>query len=280
VPLKDDEQRQIRQYLLGETSGPDRDTIEQRFILNDRYFDDVQALEDRLIADFLADRLPGHERQLFEQNFLASPRRRRKVETQRGMRDFLSEARSPGPEVVAGPAHIAEQAAAPIPVPPGHKFTWLAAAAAFLLSIGLGVHSVSLRTEITSLRDQLARRPAATAAEAPEQTMAIVLDPGIERGGSTPNTLTLPPQVGLIHLRLRLTSSNSYASYAADLELPDGTLLLRQYRLKPQTTGAAALLDLLIPSSLIPSGDYVVTLAGVTASGKFDPKPSYVFRIR
>lgn len=281
MPLKDDEQRRIRQYLLAETTGQDRDTIEQSFILKDSYFDDVQALEDRLIADYLADRLPDREKQLFEDNFLASPRRRRKVETQRGMQECLSQARSTGPEVVANPVPVAEQAATPGPVPPGPKFTWLASAAALVLSLGLGAYSLSLRNEIIELGDQLARKGTTTSTPTPvEQTVAIILNPGIERGASTPNTLTIPPQPGLIHLRLRLIPVKSYASYAAGIELPDGTLLLRHYRLKPQSTGSETSVELVIPSSVISSGDYVASLTGVTPSGKLESLPSYVFRVQ
>ena len=277
MPLTDDDERLIIRYLLGDQM-PERqlERIEESFIHNDLYFDELQRLEDRLIADALAGHLPAQEAALFDQNFLASPRRRRAFEVQRGMRDFLLSART-GLEGSSSPAALERRRPVFAGAYPGLRLAWGSAALAGVLCVGLGVSFLRQRSEVAALRAQLESAGASPAELSVQRPLAaFLLLPGAQRGEQAGNRISPSPDASLVRLRLQ-TSRPLYPAYTATLELPDGSALWRQFRL--QANAAGPFVELGIPVSLLPAGDYVITLTGTTDSGRQEKLPSYVFRV-
>jgi anti-sigma factor RsiW len=74
-----DDQVMIR-YLLGGLSEDEQTRLEERFFADDDYFEQLLAVESELIDAYVRGELSGHEREQFETFFLASPRRRERVE--------------------------------------------------------------------------------------------------------------------------------------------------------------------------------------------------------
>jgi hypothetical protein len=268
VPLKNDEDSEIIRYLLGESMAPEAvERIEQRYIFDNRYFSHLQALEDRLIADFLAGRLGEDQKALFEKNFLSSSHRRRRVEVQRGMRDFLSTARSAATETAATRERH-----------PGPRLVMLAAAAVLLGCIGLTTAVIRQRSEIARLQARLAAEAPAAPAARPQQALAFLLLPGMRR--NEPGNRVSSQGAEIVHLQLSLPSAaQPYNSFTASLELPAGAPVWQQYGLRPGTADGRPVVDLRLPASLIPRGEYVVKVNAEAAGGKPEPLPSYVFRV-
>src|SRR5262245_2581794 len=108
----------IVRFLLGELSEAEQVDIEDRAFSDPRIFKAIQAAEADLSDEYVRGELSGSSRLRFEERFLSSLERRRKIEFARALTTVAAEA---SPE-------LARTAAAP----PG----WRAALAAFVRSLG------------------------------------------------------------------------------------------------------------------------------------------------
>jgi hypothetical protein len=104
----DSEKLMIR-YLLGDVPEDEQIRIEERFFTDDEYFEQLLALEDDLIDDYVNGELTDREREQFEEYFLASPTRRQRVEF---AKTFMRAASLPALAEIAMPGE-----ARPEPVP-------------------------------------------------------------------------------------------------------------------------------------------------------------------
>src|SRR5262245_14345184 len=85
-------ERQLMRYLLGELSEEEKTRLEERFFAEDDYFAELLAVEDDLIDEYVQDALSPRERALFEQHFLVSSQRQRRVALKRMLWSRVSEA--------------------------------------------------------------------------------------------------------------------------------------------------------------------------------------------
>jgi hypothetical protein len=69
----------IVRYLLNELSEEDQEHFEDAYLADENLFDQVRAVEEELIEDFVRGDLSDRERQLFERHYLASEQRRARV---------------------------------------------------------------------------------------------------------------------------------------------------------------------------------------------------------
>src|SRR5262245_18997209 len=74
------DKRNLIDYLLGELSEPEREELEQHYFDDNEIFIKLVETEEQLIKDYLDDRLPRGERQLFEKHYLTLPCHQNKVE--------------------------------------------------------------------------------------------------------------------------------------------------------------------------------------------------------
>jgi len=108
----------IVRYLLGELPESEQALLEERAFSDRQFTEDILAVESDLIDEYVRGGLAGVERQRFEQHFLNSAERRRKVEFARALAQI-----APVPAAAAQPARI----------------HWLDAFAAFLRSLNPGL---------------------------------------------------------------------------------------------------------------------------------------------
>ena len=88
---KFDNEREIRRFLLGEMSEDERAAFEERFIAEDGdLFDRIGVVEDELIESYIREMLSNVEKAKFEQNFLTTNERRRRVALTRAMFEELA----------------------------------------------------------------------------------------------------------------------------------------------------------------------------------------------
>jgi hypothetical protein len=81
-------------YLLGEMSEQEKERVEEQFFLDSNYLEELQALEEELIRDYLAGQLSDRERKGMEVVYLDSPELVRRVEFSRSLMNSLSRLRS------------------------------------------------------------------------------------------------------------------------------------------------------------------------------------------
>ncbi|HEU0185448.1 MAG TPA: hypothetical protein VFS27_09040, partial [Blastocatellia bacterium] len=80
----------IIRYLLNELSDDDQARFEEAYFSDGRLFEQVRALEEDLIDDYVKGGLSGDQRRRFESHYLASGQRRARIETSRQMVELCS----------------------------------------------------------------------------------------------------------------------------------------------------------------------------------------------
>lgn len=86
-----EESATIRRYLLGELSESEQEKIEERILLDNDYFLQLQLIEEDLIDLYIQDALSADEREKFHQRFLSTPERIRSVKFARTLGEYVKD---------------------------------------------------------------------------------------------------------------------------------------------------------------------------------------------
>ena len=84
----------LRRYLLGGMSEAEEARVERRYLGSDEALEEMRAVEDELIEDYLRSALEPAERSAFERRFLASPARLERLVFLRALSDRTGEPES------------------------------------------------------------------------------------------------------------------------------------------------------------------------------------------
>jgi hypothetical protein len=118
--MKLEDEKLIRQYLLGELNEQVLAQVEARIMTDDEFDSQVQLIEDELVEEYVCSELSEQERVKFERIFLASAAGREKVEFTTAFRAYLA------PVPVPEPASNASETETVTP-----KASWFGGLAAF-----------------------------------------------------------------------------------------------------------------------------------------------------
>jgi len=281
----------IRDFLLGKTPEENRDQLEQRLLTDPDFSEWVSAIEEELIEDYTAGLLSRNERHRFEDRFLVTEERRRRVR------------------------FSAALAQVKVPVAAARRsYPWLQLAAAAVLALSLGATSwmaystrqtldeleiaenriadleQAQRTLVEDYRQRLAEAEdkasvALKAAEAsaprygsgPLPMVVATLFPGALRDpGTDVPSLRLSGAL-LAEFRLEL-AEDSDPNYSASVHDASGTELFRASGLRTETLRDHILVSLQVPAQRIPPGDYSIRLWGM-ANGELTELDRYYVRI-
>ena len=72
MALSSNDQARIRDYLLGHLSGEEQQRIEERLMVEDDLFEELEISKSELVEEYSAGELSGHEHRWFESHYLAS----------------------------------------------------------------------------------------------------------------------------------------------------------------------------------------------------------------
>ena len=157
VKARAKENQSIVDYLLGLSSDIEQSQIETRYFRDQSFYEDVLLHEDELICDYLSNDLPLDERRRFEQHFLQSPHRRKKLQSTRKLMAYLADQVGEGQFITANKRPTQATASSngwfdylSGLLVPKLSFGRMLAATALLLVCGFG-----LTTYITNLRQNL-----------------------------------------------------------------------------------------------------------------------------
>lgn len=309
----------IVQYLLGEMSEQEKMLLEEQYFGDDDFFEQLLLVEGELIDAYVRDELHGRERVRFESHFLASPRRRQRVETARALVEYATE------------SSVAESPAA-------HRrtsVTWwqslgerligkhrpiMPAFAAALVVILVGgslfiLETVRLRKQVEQVqaeRAELLRREQELQRQLEEQgghneQLADELQRERSQRELLEQELATPQQSALGTITFILTpdlvrgagepkrliiprdanlvrinldfEQGEYRSYRAVLETVDGKRIWSNGSLKARPGSAGKMVSLGLPAGLFKKSGYILTLSGVNASGSSESVAEYYFSV-
>ena len=291
----------MTRYILGQLSEAERERLEDEYFRDSNLFEELVAAESDLIDSYVRGRLSGTDLQQFENYFLSTTERRDRVAFSKAL---LAGASAPS----TSPAR------APLPASPRFPVLFpvsrYALSGAFLLLvlavIWFAVRDVRRSRELDQMRrsqaelqrevqqshqknaelqSELQQRPATPLqdsqvfAKANRPAIVLTLSDGLDRGpNAKPDVLTLSSDITSVVLLLE-TADGSSTSYNISLETPGGKSLLQKKGLSNWTTSEGRMVELQLPPTALPRGDYVLRLIGVAAGGQSEEVNAYSFHV-
>jgi anti-sigma-K factor RskA len=298
-------------YLLGDLSASESEAIEERSLRDRQYFEELLAVEEELVDDYVRGMLPAERRRQFEQFWLISPERQERVAIAKGLLDTFQAQNRRGPLY---------RAATTLFTPLFRPARWrLALAATVLVAVigALWLVPAAIRTdrELAHVRlerdglqrkqqevqDELARErtrneeltgqlrrereqrpvvPEQVEAASPKATVAtFVLSAGLTRSRPGQNELVVQSGIVDVRLQIDLPGDVKHFRYRGALRTPEGRDVWSQDVLPDRTQPTVSRVLVIVPSLVLPDGDYVLSLKGFLPSGDVENLPSRVFRV-
>jgi hypothetical protein len=82
----------LYRYVLGDLTQDEEVKVEEKLIFDENYRGQLESVEDELVVAYFHEKLPEHERQLFEVNYLVNDRIVRKLRFAHIMREYVKRA--------------------------------------------------------------------------------------------------------------------------------------------------------------------------------------------
>ena len=302
------DERTIR-YLLGDLPETEQTAVEQEYFVDQEKFEEVWATENDLVDSYVRGRLSRRERELFERNYLQSPKHRERVAISRKLLE-------------AADSQDAESGVAPRVIPPAEsrlmeilnalrRPQFLLPATAFLLLLSalswlalersrlneeLGKarsqlsdqqrreieiegqlraereQSGRLKSELDRLKEILAPKPPQSPPSIISFLLRSILAP---RGASADQQqIPIPRGTDMVRLRMEITKGDS-RRFQASIRAVGGQQVWSRRSLRP---GSGAI-TVNVPADKLPTDDYILTLSATNPTGETEEVNRYVFRV-
>ncbi|MGH7596460.1 MAG: hypothetical protein ACREOI_08910 [bacterium] len=304
------------EYLLGDLSEDERIQLQERFLTDNECFEQLQAVEEDLIDDYVHHKLSKADRRRFERYYLVTPARQEKVDFAVDLKKTLTV-----PWWQAWRPFLRDKWRAPLkffPIP-SPAVRWAFAVGVVFLFLGaswLVIETTRLRGELEQFKteqlalvqreqelqaqvnrtrdrsEQLAEqleREKEQRAQLEQQlknpslaqptVVSFVLTASLLRSAEKTKQLVIPRGASFVQLQLDLESKVDYKSYRAVLETDDGKELWSQDLPAARTTQTGRAVVLRLPALVLEAGDYLLKLNGANAAGVFEEIDEYFFRI-
>ena len=309
--MNDLDQR-LKRYLLGELSEVEANALEQEYFADPQIFDQVVQAECDLVDQYARGQLSRETRERFEQSYLAHPSRRERtrfaealaIKTDRVKLVRLTD-ESWWNRWLASLS--------------GPKLVWGFSLALLLLIAGAVLfaiqarrlhqevarieaeraeneqHERDLRQQLAGeqsrayqLKDELNRLRAAQPGATPTPTrpgpaapalVTMVLNLSGVRGALNGPAAKLNIPAGTKNARIQLNLSGyDYQAYSVVVQSADGKHVARRDGLRARNKTRSSL-SIVIPATRLSSGDYLLTLKGVTPSGEVEDVSKSLFHV-
>ena len=309
----------MTRYLFGELSEAEQARLEARYFEDGRTFNQLVQLETDLVDSYARGGLSAQMRERFERGYLVDNNRRTRLgfsEALAAKVDQLSASRDADQtNVKATPKWQTFSSF----ITGRQRVLAFSMALALLLfsltSAWLFINSRRLRQDLARTRDtqiaqeerqrevqqqlasektktqQLAAElerersqpklpPTPTMPEMPALVASLVLTASSARGIDTgaPSKLVIHPGTQEVRLQLNL-KENEYRSYHVALREVGGREIFNRQNFKPRTARSGATFNFSLPASLVNSGDYLLTLKGLTRNGDLEDVSESLFRV-
>ena len=283
----------IRRFVLGDIEEEGRRKLEAEAIADDDLFGRIEAIEDEIIEEYLAGRLPGSEQKIFRETLDAIPGRRQRVE----LASFLA-ARKPAStstsNVVGFNARLRFASHARLAVAAGFAGAAILAllfvqsrqsasdsnppapaVAATPASIADPASTTQERPDPETSSAIAARQPTKPHFAPPTSTIdslaaasvvTFVLSTGTSRSGDQGRTLDLAPGIQAVDFQIAV-DDDEFSHYNAELRAPDGATVSLQRDIPVTALGDAPVIVLRVPASSFRDGRHELVIAGIHERG-------------
>ncbi len=270
----------MQQYLLGQLPEEEETELERRYLADDALFEELLAIEDDLRDAYVRGELSSPDREAFQRRLLAAPQQSqeqefarllcRKVEPKNAEVDrkdqLMAKWKSPFRTVQAWPRAV---------LVPALTFT------IFILMAGswwLGRRSVQPQEPETASRTSGGVSSTVGEPRGEAAVITLVLNRGLMRSREKESKpVVIPPEASRV--RLEAPIEIDYPRYEAMLQTVEGTRIWSQGDLTAQLSSGGKRVVLELSSSLLPPGDYILTLRGLPTKGWPETVAEYAFRI-
>lgn len=301
-----DELKQIAtRYLLGELSEREQATLEERYFRDPDVFNKVLQVESELVDAYARGQLSAEMRKRFEDSYLKHPARRNRVEFARALTSRIDEREGSVTHAERSALHISWHQRL-LAMVSGQRLALRFATALVIVAIALAGIWIFINRRGRQQQGEVAQSQAPQQPkETPQQTqepspqkaqippegsqsspnsappiVSLALTVGGVRsadGGATP-TLSIPHDTTQAQIVLEL-KDDSYSRYRVSLRKIGGSEIFTQTNVRPRRTKASARFVFTIPVKQLTSGDYTLTLGGITPEGEVDELNKSLFRV-
>ena len=277
-------------YLLGNLSEEEQVRIEDRAFADADYRVVLEATEADLIDAYVRGELSASERRAFEQRFLVSPQRRKKVAFARDLLRVTAEAKAV--ESLSPTRLSSWQAFVRVLRGWNPALQFAAGVAALVLVVGgswLIVENGAMRSRVAALEtrernlqagtddlrrqlgDEQARarsladqlKDGQTAGGSTSLIASLVLLPGLSRAENRPVQLVLKSSAQIAHIEIQLEPRDEYRRFRAELRTAAGEEILIRGNLPRQGTTPNYSVSFDVPVTALPAGQYELALKGI-----------------
>ena len=302
------DERTIR-YLLGDLPETEQTAVEQEYFVDPEKFEEVWAAENDLVDRYVRGRLSRRERNLFERNYLQSPKHRERVAVSRKLLEAgdSQDAESGVATRVIAPAEsrlmdILNALRRPQFLLPATASLLLLAALSWMAlvssrlneELGKARSQLSdqqrherdikdqlaaereqngrLKAEVDRLMETLAPKPPKSPPSIISFLLRSILSP--RGGGAEKQPITIPPGTDLVSLRMVIANGDS-RRFQASIRAVGGPPIWSRRSLKP-VSGA---ITVNVPADKLPMEDYILTLSATNPKGETEEVNRYDFRV-
>ena len=311
-----DELEQITtRYLLGELTEQEQAALEERYLRDPQVFNQVLQVESELVDAYARGQLSTEMRARFEKSYLKHPARRERVEFARALTTRIDEREGPVTRPEQSPQsalHISWKQRL-LATLGGQRPALRFAMALTIVLIALAgtwmfinnrwrqqqreAAQVQAQRENQERREreQTASQQSAQTPQLPPETaepspnsitnsappiVSLALTAGGVRSadGVPTQTLVIPHDTTQAQILLNL-KDDTYPRYRVSLRQVGGSEIFTQTNIRPRSTKAGARFVFKVPAGRFTSGDYALTLSGITPEGEVDDLNKSLFRV-
>jgi hypothetical protein len=265
------DEQELRNYLLGSLT-PERHTqLEALAQADENLREEILAVEEELVDQYLAGGLPEAECESFKAQILSTERGQRKLR----FAELFARYRNSNPAAEQLAVHSAPAPNDP-PIRPSSPLF-----ATFYRNPTFVVLSIFVAGLLIMLVGWLwvGPSPGTSIADTTSRDEVVVLFPDSTRAGGTIRQVTTQAKLGHIKLELELTKAD-FQKYKMKLFRQNQDKELDfQEELKIKTKDSHYIIPIVVSTEILTPGDYQVKLCGVQDSGQPSTIDHYSFRV-
>jgi hypothetical protein len=279
MTITDNEQGLIREYLLGRLGELECEQLEEKFVTDPEYREQVLIVEEDVLEDYLSESLTAADKAQFDSVYLATPANQQKLLVARAVERYCSVE-----EAAHSPPVVGDSPPAPRPQPEiasrPYRNKTIYALAAVLLVVGLaGLWALFNKWREPrggALPQELARLNTGTGnSQAPG--LSLTLPPIALRGGSElPQISSTGPEV--VELLLILPADD-HTNFRAVLRPGGDPESYAVENLAAGKTSSGQAISFKVPARLLSRGDHSIEVLGLNADGTAESVADYSFRV-